>query len=101
MGRLRNAAWRMRDFFRRDAVLAIACVLAAASCMAVPPDAGYAAYIDWRTIGLLFPYGCHIGPGARWRAGTGVPRVGSRMQQRRRAYRGARGAYVFREHGGY
>ena len=54
MGRLRNAAWRVRDFFRRDAVLAIACVLAAASCMAVPPDVGYAAYIDWRTIGLLF-----------------------------------------------
>ena len=54
MGRLRNAAWRVRDFFRRDAVLAIACVLAAASCMAVPPDAGYAEYIDWRTIGLLF-----------------------------------------------
>ena len=54
MGRLRNAAWRVRDFFRRDAVLAIACVLAVASCMAVPPDAGYADYIDWRTIGLLF-----------------------------------------------
>ena len=54
MGRLRNAAWRVRDFFRRDAVLAIACVLAAASCVAVPPDAGYADYVDWRTIGLLF-----------------------------------------------
>ena len=54
MGSLRDAAWRARDFFRRDAVLAIACVLAAASCVAVPPDAGYADYIDWRTIGLLF-----------------------------------------------
>lgn len=54
MGSFRNAAWRARDFFRRDAVLAIACVLAAASCAAVPPDAGYADYIDWRTIGLLF-----------------------------------------------
>lgn len=54
MGSFRNAAWRARDFFRRDAVLAIACVLAAASCVAVPPDAGYADYIDWRTIGLLF-----------------------------------------------
>ena len=64
MGRLRNAAWRMRDFFRRDAVLAIACVLAAASCMAVPPDAGYAGIYrlahDWPAV---FPYGCHIGPG--------------------------------------
>ena len=54
MGSLRDTAWRARDFFRRDAVLAIACVLAAASCVAVPPDAGYADYIDWRTIGLLF-----------------------------------------------
>lgn len=54
MGSLRDVAWRARDFFRRDAVLAIACVLAAASCVAVPPDAGYADYIDWRTIGLLF-----------------------------------------------
>ena len=54
MSRFKNAAWRVRDFFRRDAVLAIACVLAAASCVAVPPDAQYAAYIDWRTLGLLF-----------------------------------------------
>ena len=54
MRSLRDAAWRARDFFRRDAVLAIACVLAAASCVAVPPDAGYADYIDWCTIGLLF-----------------------------------------------
>lgn len=54
MGSLRDTAWRVRDFFRRDAVLAIACVLAAASCVAVPFDAGYADYIDWRTIGLLF-----------------------------------------------
>jgi Na+/H+ antiporter NhaD/arsenite permease-like protein len=54
MSRFRNTAWRVRDFFRRDAVLAIACVLAVASCVAVPPDAQYAAYIDWRTLGLLF-----------------------------------------------
>ena len=54
MGRLRNAAWRARDFFRRDAVLAIACMLAALSCIAAPPDAEYTEYIDLRTIGLLF-----------------------------------------------
>jgi Na+/H+ antiporter NhaD/arsenite permease-like protein len=54
MSRFRNTAWCVRDFFRRDAVLAIACVLAVASCVAVPPDAQYAAYIDWRTLGLLF-----------------------------------------------
>ncbi len=54
MSNLKNVAWRVRDFFRRDAVLAIACVLATASCVVVPPDAQYATYIDWRTIGLLF-----------------------------------------------
>ena len=54
MSKFKNAAWRVRDFFRRDAVLAIACVLAVASCVAVPPDAQYASYIDWRTLGLLF-----------------------------------------------
>ena len=54
MSRLENAAWRLRDFLRRDAVLAIACVLAVTSCIAVPPDAQYATYIDWRTLGLLF-----------------------------------------------
>lgn len=54
MDKLRDAAWRVRAFFRRDAVLAIALVCAAASCAAVPPDAQYATYVDWRTIGLLF-----------------------------------------------
>lgn len=54
MGKLKNAAWRMRDFFKRDAVLACALVLAAGSCAAVPPDAQCASYIDWRTLGLLF-----------------------------------------------
>ena len=54
MSRLENAAWRLRDFLRRDAVLAIACVLAVTSCIAVPPDAQYVTYIDWRTLGLLF-----------------------------------------------
>ena len=54
MSKFKNAAWRLRDFFRRDAVLVVACVLAVASCVAVPPDAQYAAYIDWRTLGLLF-----------------------------------------------
>ena len=54
MGRLRNLAWRVRYIFRFDAVLVVACVLAALSCIAVPPDVQYASYIDWRTLGLLF-----------------------------------------------
>ncbi|MDM8271079.1 SLC13 family permease [Thermophilibacter provencensis] len=45
---------RARQIVRRDPVLAIAAVLAVASCALVPPDAGYAGYVDFRTLGLLF-----------------------------------------------
>lgn len=38
---------------RREVVLVVAIVLAAASCIAVPPDAAYSAYIDWHTLALL------------------------------------------------
>ena len=44
----------LRDFVRREVVLVVAIVLAAASCIAVPPDAAYSAYIDWHTLALLF-----------------------------------------------
>ena len=39
---------------RREVVLVVAIVLAAVSCIAVPPDAAYSAYIDWHTLALLF-----------------------------------------------
>lgn len=42
------------ELVRKDPVLAIAVVLALASCVAVPPDAGYLGYVDLRTIGMLF-----------------------------------------------
>ena len=42
------------NLVRRDPVLAVATVLAVASCMLVPPDAGYLEYVDFRTLGLLF-----------------------------------------------
>lgn len=42
------------ELVRRDPVLAAAAVLAVASCALVPPDAGYLAYVDVRTLGLLF-----------------------------------------------
>ena len=45
---------RLRDFVRREVVLVVAVVLAAASCIAVPPDAAYSSYIDWHTLALLF-----------------------------------------------
>ena len=48
------AASRARHIVRRDPVLVIAALLAVASCALVPPDAGYADYVDFRTLGLLF-----------------------------------------------
>ena len=42
------------NLVRRDPVLAVATLLAVASCALVPPDAGYLEYVDFRTLGLLF-----------------------------------------------
>lgn len=39
---------------REHAVLAVSMALAAATMVAVPPDAQYLGYIDWRTLGCLF-----------------------------------------------
>ncbi len=45
---------RVWEFFRKEAVLSIALVLAVVSAFFVRPDAAYAGYIDWQTLGLLF-----------------------------------------------
>ncbi|MBE6850050.1 MAG: citrate transporter [Ruminococcus sp.] len=42
------------SFFKQEAVLCIACILAVISAFVVPPDAQYLEYIDFRTLGLLF-----------------------------------------------
>lgn len=54
MSLLRGGGISVGELVRRDPVLAVAAVLAALSCAAVPPDAGYLGYIDLRTIGMLF-----------------------------------------------
>lgn len=41
-------------FVKREAVLCIAFVLALASTLIVPPNAGYIDYVEWSTLGLLF-----------------------------------------------
>ena len=46
-----HALWR---FVKRETVLAAAILLAAASMILVPPDAGYLSYIDWDTLSMLF-----------------------------------------------
>lgn len=45
---------KLIGFLKNEAVLCIACVLAVVSAFVIPPDAGYAAYIDFRTLGILF-----------------------------------------------
>ena len=44
----------LRRAFRKEPVCVCAAAAAALSALFVPPDAGYFAYPDWRTIALLF-----------------------------------------------
>ena len=45
---------KLKSFLKKEPVLSIAAVLAAASAFLVPPSAGYLAYIDFRVLALLF-----------------------------------------------
>ena len=45
---------RFIDYFRKDVVLAVSFVLAVISCIITPPNAGYADYIDFNTLIMLF-----------------------------------------------
>lgn len=51
---LRSAVRVIRAFAARETVLVVAVAAALASCALVLPDAGYAAYVDWHTLALLF-----------------------------------------------
>lgn len=45
---------KIRAFLSREAVLVVAALAAVTSCVLVPFDEGYASYVDWRTLALLF-----------------------------------------------
>lgn len=45
-------------FFKGETVLCVSLILAALSMLLVPPDAGYLAYIDFRTLAILFCLMC-------------------------------------------
>ncbi len=45
---------RTVEFIKKEAVLLLSALLAAASAFFVPPSAGYLEYIDFRTLSLLF-----------------------------------------------
>ena len=51
---LRSVVRVIQAFAARETVLVVAVAAALASCVLVPPDAGYAAYVDWHTLALLF-----------------------------------------------
>ena len=51
---LRSVVRAIRAFAARETVLVVAVAAALVSCVLVPPDAGYAAYVDWHTLALLF-----------------------------------------------
>lgn len=48
----------LREFFKKETVLCAAVLLALLSALAVPPDREYAAYIDFRTLSILFGLMC-------------------------------------------
>lgn len=45
---------KVRAFVSKEAVLVVAVLAAAVSCALVPFYEGYASYVDWRTLALLF-----------------------------------------------
>lgn len=49
-----NFKQKILNFLRGETVLCVAVVLALASMIAVPPGPGYAGYIDWDTLAMLF-----------------------------------------------
>lgn len=44
----------MKNFFKKEPVLAISALCALLSMAVVPPSAAYLEYIDWKVLGLLF-----------------------------------------------
>ena len=50
----RRQAGNLQSFIRKEPILVISGVLAALSCLAVPPSAAYLGYLNWRTLALLF-----------------------------------------------
>ena len=45
---------RIKEFFKKETVLAVSAVVAAATMFFVPPDADYIGYIDFKVLCLLF-----------------------------------------------
>ena len=88
---LRSAVRAIRVFAARETVLVVAVAAALASCALVPPDAGYAAYVDWHTLALLF---CLMAVVAGFRSLGVLDAVGAWLVARARTQRAVAGVLV-------
>lgn len=88
---LRSAVRVIRAFAARETVLVVAVAAALASCALVPPDAGYAAYVDWHTLALLF---CLMAVVAGFRSLGVLDAAGAWLVARARTQRAVAGVLV-------
>lgn len=88
---LRSAVRAFRAFAVRETVLVVAVAAALASCALVPPDAGYAAYVDWHTLALLF---CLMAVVAGFRSLGVLDAAGAWLVARARTQRAVAGVLV-------
>lgn len=88
---LRSAVRAVRGFAARETVVVVAVAAALASCALVPPDAGYAAYVDWHTLALLF---CLMAVVAGFRSLGVLDAAGAWLVARARTQRAVAGVLV-------
>lgn len=88
---LRSAVRVIRTFAACETVLVVAVAAALASCALVPPDAGYAAYVDWHTLALLF---CLMAVVAGFRSLGVLDAAGAWLVARARTQRAVAGVLV-------
>ena len=88
---LRSVVRAIRAFAARETVLVVAVAAALASCALVPPDAGYAAYVDWHTLALLF---CLMAVVAGFRSLGVLDAAGAWLVARARTQRAIAGVLV-------
>lgn len=81
----------VRAFAARETVLVVAFAAAVASCALVPPDAGYALYVDWHTLALLF---CLMAVVAGFRSLGVLDAAGAWLVARARTQRAVAGVLV-------
>ena len=81
----------IRAFAARETVLVVAVAAAVASRALVPPDAGYAAYVDWHTLALLF---CLMAVVAGFRSLGVLDAAGAWLVARARTQRAVAGVLV-------